>query len=78
MLLWKWWQGEQEQEPLFDVDIIKSKTILKTNGRYSGLYSNQTDPRNKVGGVAWLLLKLDKENLKTIQKKEIGGKNINI
>jgi hypothetical protein len=26
--------------------------ILKINGQYSNLYSNQTDPRNKVGGVA--------------------------
>jgi hypothetical protein len=39
------------------------------NGRYSSFYSNQTDPRNKVGGVAWLLpnkgllvVKLDKVN----------------
>jgi hypothetical protein len=47
--------------------------ILKINGKYTGLYSNQTDLMNKVGGVAWLLLdkgqlvvKLDKENWPTI------------
>jgi hypothetical protein len=57
----------------FNVDIIKSKMMLQINGWYSGLYSNQTDPRNKVGGVAWLFLnkgqlavKLDKENWRTI------------
>jgi hypothetical protein len=54
---------------------------LKINWRYSGLYGNQTDPRNKVGVVAWLLLnkgqlafQLDNENWRTIKNKEIGGK----
>jgi hypothetical protein len=62
----------KERQPLFNVD-SKSKTILTINGQYSGLYSNQTNLKNKVGGVAWLLLnkgqlvvKLDKDNCRTI------------
>jgi hypothetical protein len=51
--------------------------VRKINGQYSGLYSNQMDPRKSVG-VAWLLLKLDKENWRTKLNKEVGGKNIHI
>jgi hypothetical protein len=50
------------------------------------VYINQTDPRYKRGGVAWLLLnkgilagKQKKENCRSNNTyKEIGKKNINI
>jgi hypothetical protein len=41
---------------------------------YINLYSNQTDPWNKVGGVAWLLLKLDKEFGGQFRTKKLAGK----
>jgi hypothetical protein len=50
--------------------------ILSQQGWYSNLYSNQTDPRNKRGGVARLLL--NKGILAGNWHKEIGGININI
>jgi hypothetical protein len=35
---------------------VNPKQYCHLMGRYSGLYSDEADPMNKVGGVAWLIL----------------------
>jgi hypothetical protein len=68
--------SEQERKPLFNVDSCKSKMMGST---YRNLYINQMDPRNKRGGVAWLLLnkgifagKRNKENCRSNNTKKLA------
>jgi hypothetical protein len=68
--LWKWWQGEQEWLPFLDPNRIKSKTLLKNNGRYSGIYIIDVDLR-KFSGRSSVASIFGGKN----RQWEIGGKS---